>query len=139
MKKTITEYEFIDTMTEQGNGFTYDGAKLLFEYLEEYEESCGTEIDFDPIALRCDFSEYCAADYINDYHEISDHFIQWLVDNEHITEEKSEKLIENNYFKFNANDYSYDILNDYFEEELKDNERIANYKDSDTFIINTNF
>jgi hypothetical protein len=30
----------------------------LFEYLEQYEDDCGTELDFDPVAIRCDFTEY---------------------------------------------------------------------------------
>jgi hypothetical protein len=30
----------------------------FFDYLEDYEQSCGTDLDFDPIALRCEYSEY---------------------------------------------------------------------------------
>ena len=67
MKNTITEYDFIDIMIEEGNGFTYDGAKLLFEYLEELEQDCGEELDFDPIALRYDFSEYTKSELMDAY------------------------------------------------------------------------
>jgi ubiquitin C-terminal hydrolase len=36
------------------HGFSYEGARALFEYYEEFEE----DIPFDPVAIRCDFTEY---------------------------------------------------------------------------------
>jgi hypothetical protein len=30
----------------------------LFEYFEQYEQDTGEEMEFDPIAIRCDFDEY---------------------------------------------------------------------------------
>lgn len=36
--------------------FSYDGAKALFEYLEDISDS--ENIDFDPVAWCCEFSEY---------------------------------------------------------------------------------
>jgi hypothetical protein len=56
MKTTVNAYQFADEMT--GHGFTRAGAIALFDYLEQYEEETGHELDFDPIALRCDFTEY---------------------------------------------------------------------------------
>ena len=60
MKKTINIYDFerafIDM--ERDNHFSYNGLKALFEYLEEIEDSCDTEIELDVIALCCDFTEY---------------------------------------------------------------------------------
>ena len=38
-----------------------NGALALAEYLEEYEEMAGKELEFDPVAIRCDFSEYKSA------------------------------------------------------------------------------
>lgn len=32
--------------------------KALFDYLEEYEQSTGEEIEFDIVAICCDFTEY---------------------------------------------------------------------------------
>ena len=37
--------------------FSYYGLKELFNYLEEYEDSTGEEVELDVIALCCDFSE----------------------------------------------------------------------------------
>jgi len=56
MRDTVTEYMFTDVMIK--HGFSYEGTKALFEHLEQYEQDCDQELDFDPIALRCDFSEY---------------------------------------------------------------------------------
>lgn len=56
MKDTVTEHTFTDEMIK--HGFSYEGTKALFEYLEQYEQDCDQELEFDPIALRCDFYEY---------------------------------------------------------------------------------
>lgn len=40
------------------SAFSYDGLVALFDYLEDYERDCGIELDFDPVALRCEFTEY---------------------------------------------------------------------------------
>jgi hypothetical protein len=56
MKTTVNVYQFRNEMT--GHGFTIAGAVALFDYLEQYEEEMGQELDFDPIGLRCDFTEY---------------------------------------------------------------------------------
>ena len=66
MKTTIQIHDFIHC--DALKNFSYDGRVALFDYLEDYEQSCGTEIDFDPVALRCDFTEYAnIADFWNDY------------------------------------------------------------------------
>ena len=53
MKTTITEHQFVDEMIK--HGFSYDGSKVLFKYLEEIEDP---NIEFDPISIRCEYSEY---------------------------------------------------------------------------------
>ena len=58
MKDTVTEYQFVDTMAQKQHGFSYEGAKALFEYFEQYEQDIGEEMEFDPIAIRCEFDEY---------------------------------------------------------------------------------
>jgi len=54
----ITQDTFTDAMTKKGFGFSYEGANALFDYLEDLENDTETKIDFDPIAFRCDFTEY---------------------------------------------------------------------------------
>ena len=46
--------------------FSYDGLKALFEYLEEYEEGTGEEIELDVIALCCEYAEYDSLKEYND-------------------------------------------------------------------------
>jgi hypothetical protein len=34
------------------------GRIALFSFIEDYEADCGIELEFDPVALRCEFTEY---------------------------------------------------------------------------------
>ncbi len=63
MKQTINVNDFRDAFTEYGrnDNFSYDGLRALFDYLEDYEEDTGEELDLDVIALCCDFTEYKTA------------------------------------------------------------------------------
>jgi hypothetical protein len=58
MKTIVYFAEFRDYFHEiRPDNFSYQGLRILFDYLEEYEESTGEEIEFDVIAICCDFSE----------------------------------------------------------------------------------
>jgi hypothetical protein len=57
MKDTITAYQFSDEMIAT-RLFSYEGATALFEYFEQYEQDRRMEMEFDPVAIRCDFDEY---------------------------------------------------------------------------------
>jgi len=69
MKQSITFSQFVDSFSEERkNQFSYDGKKALFEYLEEYEESTGEDIELDIVALCCEYTEYdSVSDYLADY------------------------------------------------------------------------
>jgi len=70
MKQTITESEFIDSFGRMGRGnyFSYEGRRALFEFLTDYEDSTGEEIELDVISLCGDFEEYeSALDAAEDY------------------------------------------------------------------------
>tara|TARA_R110002096_G_scaffold192336_1_gene373908 strand:- start:340 stop:639 length:300 start_codon:yes stop_codon:yes gene_type:complete len=59
MKNTINIYDFKRWFEEhRPNNFSYEGLNQLFEYLEEYEDSTGEQIEFDPIALCCEYTEF---------------------------------------------------------------------------------
>lgn len=70
MYTTINEYSFVqgfDDM-ERGNNFSVEARAALFAYYEELEEDTGKSIEYDPIAICCDWTEYgnaieAAADY----------------------------------------------------------------------------
>ena len=58
MKDTVTAYQFVNEMAQSQHGFSREGARALFEYFEAYEEDTGEQMEFDPVAIRCDFDEY---------------------------------------------------------------------------------
>lgn len=79
MKTTVNNYQFhraFEEMNRKAN-FSYAGLNALFEYLEQYEEETGEEIELDVIAICCDFTEYenlaeFQADYGTEYETIDD-------------------------------------------------------------------
>jgi len=59
MKKTVTEFDFVNDFTAiRPNNFTREALYALFDYFEQLEDETGEEIEFDPIAICCDFTEY---------------------------------------------------------------------------------
>jgi hypothetical protein len=59
MKLTLTTSAAVELLkVDQFARWSRDGAAALVEYLENVEKECGTEIEFNHVALRCDFSEY---------------------------------------------------------------------------------
>jgi phosphosulfolactate synthase (CoM biosynthesis protein A) len=59
MKMTLNTYQIADELRKDTSAkWSYAGANALAEYLEEYEESTGEEMELDTCAIRCDFSEY---------------------------------------------------------------------------------
>jgi len=104
MKTIIYEDDFISAFqTWQGgqykNNFSIEGLHNLFEYLEEYEEDTGEEINFDMVAIACDYSEYeDKEEFIKEYKlsEIQS-FEEWKEENDpedEDAEEEYEKYLE---------------------------------------------
>ena len=72
MKTTITYDEFANAFLTSGsysNKFSREGLSALFDYFEDLEDSTGEEIQFDMIAICCDFTEY---ENLSDYNEQND-------------------------------------------------------------------
>ena len=71
MKDTINKDQFISWFRSSDtykNSFSYEGLSTLFDYFEELEQDIGEQIEFDPIAICCEFSEYDSfKDLVNDY------------------------------------------------------------------------
>lgn len=65
----LTKNEMVsELLKDEFANWTLEGAFCLIEMLEELEKDQGEPIEFDPIALRCEFTEYnsleeAAADY----------------------------------------------------------------------------
>ncbi len=59
MKRTLTTHQIADALKRDENAaWSWEGAKALAEYLEQYEEETETEMELDIVAIRCEFSEY---------------------------------------------------------------------------------
>jgi hypothetical protein len=63
MKTTVTSYQFVEAFRACGRETQFSRAALfaLFEYLEEYEDSCGVELELDPVGICCEWAEYPSA------------------------------------------------------------------------------
>lgn len=82
MKETLTKYQFTRRFREFSEGRFdqmggYEGLGALFDYLERLEENCGTEIEFDPIVICCEYTVYenkeqAISDYSNIVETIED-------------------------------------------------------------------
>ena len=69
MKMTLNTSQIADALkNDTYASWSYNGSRALAEYLEEYEESTGEELELDTCAIRCDFSEYASLqDWAHDY------------------------------------------------------------------------
>ena len=83
MKQVITEYLFTEAFKDAGrkDQFSYAGLKALFEYLEEYEEGTGEEVELDVAALCCDYAE-CSIKEFRSMYSLTpeDNTIEWAND-----------------------------------------------------------
>lgn len=78
---TLTETEFINRFLEiRPNNFSVGGLRALYEYFEEVDEG----MEFDPIAICTEYTEYSTLrelldeyggdfSYIKDIHDLSDY------------------------------------------------------------------
>lgn len=99
MKQSVSFSSFIDALNahdrlrtaDKGGNFDYDGARILFDYLENMESETREEIELDIIALCCEFSQSDFLEIARDYGiDISE-----CGDDEEIREKVLEYLGEN--------------------------------------------
>ena len=75
MKQYVNEHDFIDgfRICNREDNFSYEGRQALFEYFEQLEEDIGEEIEYDPIAICCGYSEYKDEDEIREAYGLADY------------------------------------------------------------------
>ena len=62
MKATLSTSQAADLLKADSNArWSRSGALALVEYLEELESNTETEIEFDAVAIRCEYAEYASA------------------------------------------------------------------------------
>ena len=85
MINTIKANEFINgIMSIRPDNFTADALSQMFDLFEQYEDEMGEQLEFDPIAICCAFSQ-STLEEVNSYYskEFTDmgSCIEWLNDN----------------------------------------------------------
>ena len=91
MKNNVTLEMFKDGFRNHNRDyFSCEGYEVLYDYLTELESSCDFEIEFDVIAIICDFVEYesieeCLNDYdMNTIEDLEDETTVLLLENDGI-------------------------------------------------------
>ena len=75
MKQSITFSQFVDAFHayDRYDSFGYDGLRVIFDYLEDYENLTGDEIELDIIAICCDYNMMSIEDIAKEYRiDVSD-------------------------------------------------------------------
>ena len=68
MINTISTNQAItELLKDEYADWSHEAATALVDWMGELEESTGEPIEFDPVGLRCEFSEYTATDLMEVY------------------------------------------------------------------------
>lgn len=69
MKTTVSFTDFCDAFRsmDRNDNFSYEGKRAMFDYLDQYEADCGVELEFDVIALCCEYNEDHWQDIADNY------------------------------------------------------------------------
>jgi len=88
MKQTLTKDMFRFQMNQiRPDNFSYEGQNALFDHLEECEACIASEMEFDPIAICCDFTQ-CSL------REFKDAFTDVAITSDMTEEQKQETISE---------------------------------------------
>jgi hypothetical protein len=69
MFQRVSLSDFRDAFRAHGrrDQFSYDGLRVIFDWLEEYEDSTGSPVELDVIAICCDYAEMTPEEVIEAY------------------------------------------------------------------------
>jgi len=69
MKQTLNFTTFANTFqnSSRADQFSYEALELIYDYIEQYESETGEQIEFDMIAICCEWSESTPAEIIDQY------------------------------------------------------------------------
>ena len=69
----LTRSDFTDALRrDEYASWSYQACHALYDYLEELSEGIGEDIEFCPVAIRCDWNEYSLEDFANDYSNLKE-------------------------------------------------------------------
>lgn len=98
--KTVNFYNFERAFIDAGrkDSFSYEGKRILFDYLENLSDDLGEPIELDVIALCCDYQESSLLEIVRDYGRVMDNIMgiteDQLIDGEITGEDIIEALQE---------------------------------------------
>lgn len=58
---TLQTHEIVNRLLADSNCWTRAGAFALAQHLQDWEEDTGEQMEYDAVAIRCDWSEYPSA------------------------------------------------------------------------------
>ena len=69
MKQSVSFSDFVDAFHafDRYDSFGYHGLRVIFDYLEQYEEGTGQEIELDVVAICCDYNMEDWSDIAKNY------------------------------------------------------------------------
>jgi hypothetical protein len=65
----VTKHSFIDAFKQSSrkDQFSYDALEAIYEYLEDYSQDSGEDVELDIVAICCDWSEMTWQDVAMSY------------------------------------------------------------------------
>jgi hypothetical protein len=69
MKQSVTFSSFVDAFRayDRYGNFGYEALRVIYDYLEQYEQDTGEEVELDVIAICCDYTVDDAASIAREY------------------------------------------------------------------------
>ena len=97
MKQTMNEFDFKNEFKKiRPDNFSYDGLTALYDYLTQYEENTDQELEFDPIAYCCEYTEFDSFEDVKKNYDVED--LEHLEQNTIVLKiPNTERLIIQNY------------------------------------------
>jgi len=97
MKQTMNEFDFKNEFKKiRPQNFSYDGLTVLYDHLTRYEQDTDQELEFDPIAYCCEYTEFDSFEDVKKNYDVED--LEHLEQNTIVLKiPNSEKLIVQNY------------------------------------------
>jgi len=125
MIKTINLNDFRNAFINYGRSkqFTYEGLETLFNYLEEYEDETGEQLELDVIGLCCDFSELTLQELKGEYRDLYQDALNNIDVIEFQIRDKEDKIIAT----FDTKEEAEEELKDFEEADKQDGIYKPNY------------
>ena len=61
MIETLSTYDIADRLLRYSNAWSRAGAFAMAHHLESIEQDTGEQMEFDAVAIRCDYAQYPSA------------------------------------------------------------------------------